>query len=248
MSQPVLQTQGLSVSFGRLMAIDAVDLTLTEGARHALIGPNGAGKTTLINLLCGALRPTKGTVTLRGRDVTALDIAQRARQGLVRTFQINSLFPGLTPLLSLVLAVCERDGLGARWWQSLRRHTAAFDEAAHWLDHLGLTAISDVPVGQLAYGHQRLLEIALALACRPRVLLLDEPAAGLPAGESGAVLDVIDALPPDISVLLIEHDMKLVFRFARTLSVLSQGRLIAQGAPQAVAADPTVRSVYLGTT
>lgn len=242
----VLQARELSVSFGKLNAVHAVTLTLQEGERHALIGPNGAGKTTLINILTGGVAPDRGQVLLDGRDVTQWTADERSRRGLVRTFQVNSLFPDLTPLLSLVLAICEREDIGHQWWRSLLRQTAAFDEAAYWLSQLDLDGVASKPVAHLTYGQQRLLEIALALACRPRVLILDEPAAGLPAYQSRAMLDVINALPDDISVLLIEHDMHLVFGFAHTISVLAQGEIIARGTPDQIAADPGVRRIYLG--
>lgn len=243
---PVLQTHDLGVSFGKLQVVKAVSLTLARGERHALIGPNGAGKTTLIDLLTGVLAPGHGSVFLDGRDVTRLGMDARSRRGLVRTFQINSLFPGLTALSSLVLVICEREGIGGHWWRSLRRQTHISDEAAHWLDRFDLAGVARMPVAHLTHGQQRLLEIALALACRPHVLLLDEPAAGLPAYQSRALLDVINALPDDISVLLIEHDMSLVFGFAHTISVLAQGEVIACGTPDRIAADPGVRAVYLG--
>lgn len=242
----LLQAQGLSVSFGQLAALQDLDLSLAPGERHALIGPNGAGKTTLINVLTGALAADQGRVLLKGQDVTGWTVDQRTRGGLVRTFQINSLFPDLTGLASLALAICEREGLAGTWWRALRRQKSVFDEAAYWLDRLGLGDIGHVPVAQLPYGQQRLLEIALALACRPQVLLLDEPAAGLPAYESRALLDVINALPADMAVLLIEHDMDLVFEFAHTISVLAHGQIVARGTPGQIAADEQVRTVYLG--
>jgi len=242
----MLQASGLSVSFGRLAVLDGVDLHLERGARHALIGPNGAGKTTLVNALAGALIPDRGSVWLDGRDVTDLDAAARARRGLARTFQVMRLFPELTPQMSVTMVICERDGLGRRWWTPLRRLTGVQDEALHWLNRLGLACVANVPVANLDYGQQRLLDIALALACRPRVLLLDEPAAGLPLRQRHAMLDVIRELPGDISVLLIEHDMNLVFGFARSVSVLAQGRVIASGSPDQIRADPDVRAVYLG--
>jgi len=243
---PVLQTEGLGIRFGAFQAVSEVALSLEPGARQALIGPNGAGKTTLINLLTGVARPSAGTIRMDGRDITTLPGDRRARMGLARTFQINTLFPSLTPLLSVVLAISERDGLGATWWRPLRRCTAAFDEAHALLARLRLDDLADVPVAELAYGKQRLLEIALALACRPRILLLDEPAAGVPEGESGELFEVIAALPPEISVLFIEHDMQLVFRFARRISVLVGGRILVEGTPAEIGADPRVREVYLG--
>lgn len=246
MSSVVLQARGLSLSFGSLAAVRGVDLTLTQGGRHALIGPNGAGKTTLINLLSGTLAPDRGAVLLEGHDVTRLGTDKRARCGLVRTFQINSLFPDLTALLSLVLVICEREGLAAYWWRALCRQTRPFEEARDWLDQLGLADVADVPAKHLSYGQQRLLEISLGLACRPRVLLLDEPAAGLSACQGRAVLDVVNALSGNISILLIEHDMNLVFDFADTITVLADGQVVACGSPDQIASDANVRSMYLG--
>ena len=242
-----LQTQGLGISFGAFHAVADVDLSLEPGARQALIGPNGAGKTTLINLLTGVYRPTAGRIRMDGQDITALSADKRARMGLARTFQINTLFPSLTPLLSVVLAISEREGLGAAWWRPLKRCTWAFDEAHALLARLRLDDLADVPVAELAYGKQRLLEIALALAARPRILLLDEPAAGVPEDESGELFEVIAELPSDISVLFIEHDMNLVFRFSRRISVLVAGRILTEGTPAEIGSDPRVREVYLGS-
>ncbi len=246
MNGDALRTQGLGVAFGAFRAVHDVSLTLEPGARQALIGPNGAGKTTLINLLTGVLRPTSGTITLGNRDITRLPADRRARMGLARTFQINTLFPSLTPLLSVVLAISEREGLGAVFWRPLTRHAAVYEEAHALLGRLKLDALADVPVAELAYGKQRLLEIALALAARPRILLLDEPAAGVPEDESGELFEVIAALPQDISVLFIEHDMNLVFRFARRISVLVAGQILTEGTPAEIGSDPRVREVYLG--
>jgi branched-chain amino acid transport system ATP-binding protein len=242
----VLRTDGLGISFGAFRAVDGVNLSLEPGARQALIGPNGAGKTTLINLLTGVLTPTAGRIEMNGRDITRLTADRRARLGLARTFQINTLFPSLTPLSSVVLAISEREGLGATWWRPLEGFTAVFDEAHALLARLKLGSLADVPVAELAYGKQRLLEIALALAAKPRILLLDEPAAGVPEDESGELFEVIDELPADIAVLFIEHDMKLVFRFARRISVLVAGRILTEGTPAEIGADPRVREVYLG--
>lgn len=241
---PMLEARGLSVSFGRLMALQGVDLALAPGERHALIGPNGAGKTTLINVLTGAVAADEGTVMLDGRNVTGLATDQRVRQGLVRTFQVNSLFPGLTVHASLALAISEREGLGNQWWRRMPKSVS--DEAACWLDSMSLGNVAQHPVARLPYGQQRLVEIALALVCRPRVLLLDEPAAGLPADETRAMLDRINGLPGDMAVLLIEHDMGLVFGFAQTISVLAQGRVVARGTPEQIEADEQVRAIYLG--
>lgn len=244
---PSLRTQGLGVRFGAFAAVTDVNLTLEPGARQALIGPNGAGKTTLINLLTGVLRPTSGSIHLGDSDITRLSCDRRARIGLARTFQINTLFPSLTPLSSVVLAICERDGLASAWWRPLRRITPVYDEAHALLGRLKLDALADTPVSALAYGKQRLLEIALAMAAKPRILLLDEPAAGVPEDESGELFEVISELPQDISILFIEHDMNLVFRFSKRISVLVSGSVLTEGTPRDIAADPRVREVYLGS-
>lgn len=241
-----LQATNLSVSFGKVGAVQGLDLTLAQGGRHALIGPNGAGKTTLVNLLMGSLAPDQGAIFLGGHDVTGLRTDERSRRGMVRTFQVSSLFPGLTATQTLVLAICERTGVAAHWWRALHKQAWAVDEAAYRLDQLDLTTVAHTTVGQLSYGQQRMLEIALALACRPRVLVLDEPAAGLSDEQSRAMLAVINALPDDISVLLIEHDMDLVFGFAHTISVLVDGRILATGTPDQIRADADVRAIYLG--
>jgi len=241
-----LQTRRLVKRFGGFTATDDVSLDIAGGARHALIGPNGAGKTTLINLLTGFLAPTSGSVLLEGRDVTRMAQHLRVRSGLARTFQINQLFPGMTVLESVAMAVCERRGLGARWWRPLAAHTGAIGEAAQLLGQLGLMDEAHEFTASLAYGRLRLLEIALALAMRPRVLLLDEPAAGVPAGESRELFETIARLPREVTVLLIEHDMDLVFRFAERITVLVNGAVLAEDTPQAIARDARVREVYLG--
>ncbi len=241
-----LRTQGLGIRFGAFRAVNDVNLNVEPGARQALIGPNGAGKTTLINLLTGVYKPSAGSIHLGEQDITSFSCDKRARIGLARTFQINTLFPSLTPLLSVVLAISEREGLGAAWWRPLKRCPAVFDEAHTLLGRLRLDNLADVPVAELAYGKQRLLEIALALAAKPRILLLDEPAAGVPEGESGELFQAIAELPDDISVLFIEHDMNLVFRFSRRISVLVSGEVLTEGTPAQIGADPRVREVYLG--
>jgi branched-chain amino acid transport system ATP-binding protein len=243
-----LRTEGLSKRWGVVYVNDRIDLTLPVGARHALIGPNGAGKTTLVNLLTGLYPPTAGRVLLGDTDVTRLAMHERVKRGLVRTFQINTLFPGLTVLESVVLAVCERTGAARRWARSVARLDAPIAEAAALLDRLGLGSVADTVTRNLPYGKQRLLEIALALALQPKVLLLDEPASGIPAGDSTEVFEVIAALPGDVTVLFIEHDMELVFRFAQRVAVLVDGRLLTEGTPAEIAADPRVRDVYLGET
>ncbi len=241
-----LRTDGLSKAFGPFVANSEIGLSLAPGARHALVGPNGAGKTTLIHLLTGVLRPTSGDVYLGDERITDLPQHERVRRGIARTYQINTLFPGLTALESVVLAVLERERRAARWWSPVARRRAEADEALALLATLRLDRDADTPTRLLPYGKQRLLEIALALATRPRILLLDEPAAGIPAGESADVLAVVARLPPDVTVLFIEHDMELVFRFAQRITVLVGGRVLTEGTPEEIAADARVREVYLG--
>ena len=242
----VLQTHGLVRRFGGFVATDHVSLKVEAGARHALIGPNGAGKTTLINLLTGYLAPTEGRVTLLGQDVTAMAQYARCRRGLVRTFQINQLFADMTVLESVALSVSERLRLGASWFKPLAARGEAVDEAAAILQRLGLLPDAYETTRNLAYGRQRLIEIALALAQHPKVLLLDEPAAGVPTSESRELFDVIAQLPRDVTILLIEHDMDLVFRFAERISVLVSGALLLEDTPDVIANHPRVREVYLG--
>ncbi|WP_027016990.1 ABC transporter ATP-binding protein [Comamonas composti] len=249
MSRPhssFLKTEGLGIRFGSFQAVGDVSLHLEPGARQALIGPNGAGKTTLINLLTGVYKPSSGRIYLDGQDITDLSCDQRARLGLVRTFQINTLFPSLTPLESVVLAICEREGLGSCWWKPVRRYTQVHEEAHEILRRLKLDTLAQLPVATLAYGKQRLLEIALAMAARPRILLLDEPAAGVPQGESGELFEAVAELPSHIGVLFIEHDMNLVFRFSQRISVLVAGKILMEGNAAEVGTDPRVREVYLG--
>ena len=240
-----LETHGLAKRFGGLVATNDVTFSLEKGARHALIGPNGAGKTTFVNLLTGVLPPSAGRVLLEGEDITRLKPEARVRRGLVRTFQINQLFADLTPLETLALAVGERLGEGTTWYRPVRGDVLAreVDEVAA---RFGLADVLDVRTDTLPYGKQRLLEIAVAFAWAPRVLLLDEPAAGVPAAERQDILDAIAALPADVSVMLVEHDMDLVFSFAKRISVLVDGALLTEGTPQEIAADPRVRAVYLG--
>src|SRR5690554_6534444 len=245
-SDIVLQTQGLQKSFGKLEVSRNVSISLPRGARHALIGPNGAGKTTLINLITGQIKPDGGTITLTGEDVTRLAPADRVRRGLSRTFQINTLFPDLTPLESVTLAVCEREKKTGQFWRGLSVHTEAIDESFEILTQLGLADVATRTTRTLPYGQQRLLEIALALATRPKVLLLDEPAAGVPKDESASLFAVIAALPSDISVLFIEHDMDIVFKFASRIIVLVGGGVLLEADPETVRTDPRIRDVYLG--
>lgn len=246
MEPATLETQGLFKRFGSLEVARDVSISLPRGARHALIGPNGAGKTTLINLITGQLRPDSGRILLGGEDVTGMATAARVRRGLTRTFQINTLYPELTPLEAVTLAVCEREGLAGRFWRSLASHGEAIDESYAILRQLSLAEVATRPTRTLAYGQQRLLEIALALATKPKVLLLDEPAAGVPKDESARLFAVVAALPADISVLFIEHDMNIVFSFASRIIVLVAGGVLMEAEPAVVRSDPRVREVYLG--
>jgi branched-chain amino acid transport system ATP-binding protein len=242
----VLSAQGLVMRFGGITATDNVSLDLKQGARHALIGPNGAGKTTLINLLTGVLQPTEGRIALQGQDITNLAPHQRVRRGLVRTFQINQLFDTLTPLETLTMVVSQHRGLGGSWWQALGARADVNQRCEALLAQFHLTEVMNQETRVLAYGKRRLLEIAIALACEPRVLLLDEPVAGVPAGEREELLQTVAALPDDVSILLIEHDMDLVFSFATRMTVLVNGAVLTEGNPDEIAADPRVKAVYLG--
>ena len=246
MSVSALSTRGLDKSFGSLVVAKDIALDLPQGERYALIGPNGAGKTTLINLITGMLKPDKGQIFLGDQEITALKPDERVKCGLVRTFQINTLFPHLSALEAVTLAVCERRGYAGSWWQELPAYGDAVEEAYAILVSLRLGANCYRPTHELAYGQQRLLEIALALATKPKVLLLDEPAAGVPQDESAELFAVIANLSQDIAVLFIEHDMNVVFRFAHRIIVMVGGRILVQGTPQEIAADMRVREVYLG--
>jgi len=243
---PYLEARALSKSFGALNVIRNVALMLASGERRALIGPNGAGKTTLINLLAGRLKPDSGTILMDGADVTGLTEAGRARSGLGRTFQINSLFRHLTVFENIYLAVAERIGTARHILRPALAEEEAVAQTQTLMRELDIAREARIVVQQLPYGHQRLVEIAIALALKPKVLLLDEPAAGVPSGESGIILDLIAALPKDISVLLIDHDMDVVFRFAERITVLAQGMILAEDTPDEIARDPRVREVYLG--
>jgi branched-chain amino acid transport system ATP-binding protein len=242
----VLSTTGLRKSFGGITATDNVSLQVERGARHALIGPNGAGKTTLINLLTGVLEPSGGSIVLEGQDITRLAPHLRVRRGLVRTFQINQLFDTLTPLQTLVATVSQAQRLGGKWWQRLGAAPGVVEEAERLMEQFHLTPVMNQVTRELAYGKRRLLEIAVALACKPRVLLLDEPVAGVPAGEREELLQTVAALPAEVSVLLIEHDMDLVFSFAKRITVLVNGAVLTEGDPVGIAHDERVKAVYLG--
>ena len=245
-AQFVLQTQGLSKRFGGIVATDNVSLNLAAGARHALIGPNGAGKTTLINLMTGMLAPSAGSIVLNGADISRAAPQARVQRGMVRTFQINQLFASMSPLQALATVVSQQRGLGNAWWQPLGRNAAVMARCEALLDQFRLSEVATQRTEFLPYGKRRLLEIALALACEPKVLLLDEPVAGVPAGEREELLQTVADLPADVSVLLIEHDMDLVFNFAKRITVLVNGAILTEGTPEQIAADPQVKAVYLG--
>ena len=246
MTPPALATRGLDKRFGSLVVARDVTLALPPGVRYALIGPNGAGKTTLINLMTGMLRPDAGQIFLGPDEITWLAPHARVKRGLVRTFQITALFPRLSALETVTLAVSERQGRSGTWWRRLPAYRDAVDEAYGILASLRLGDDCYRFTRELAYGQQRLLEIALALATRPTVLLLDEPAAGVPRDESAALFSAIAGLSSEITVLFIEHDMDLVFRFASRIIVMVGGRVLVEGAPDEIAADGRVRQLYLG--
>jgi ABC-type branched-subunit amino acid transport system ATPase component len=241
-----LETVGLRKQFGGLAVTRDLSLRIGAGARHALIGPNGAGKTTVINLLTGVLKPDAGRILLEGSDITDLPVHTRVLRGLSRTFQINQLYADLTPLETIGLAVSERLGHGGDWWRRIGSRTDVNAEIEQNLARFHLLDVMDERTATLPYGKQRLLEIAVAIATRPRVLLLDEPAAGVPESERHDILAAVGGLPRDVTVLLIEHDMDLVFSFADRISVLVAGGLLVEGPPEEVARDPRVKAVYLG--
>lgn len=241
-----LRTDGLSKHWGAFKANDNIGFSLAPGARHALIGPNGAGKTTFVNLLTGALAPTHGRISLNGVDVTNLPQHRRVKLGMTRTFQINTLFPALTVLESVLLAICERTGRTRNFWRALAHCTAETSEALALLERLRLRDDADTECHSLPYGKQRLLEIALALATQPTLLLLDEPAAGVPTANSREIFAVLSGLPRSVTVLFIEHDMDLVFRFAERITVLVGGTVLFEGTPEEVSNNKRVQEVYLG--
>jgi branched-chain amino acid transport system ATP-binding protein len=241
-----LETQRLCKSFGALTVAENIDFRLEPGARHALIGPNGAGKTTFVNMLTGAIAPSSGRIILGSEDITKVNQAARVRRGLGRTFQVTTLFRSLPVLDNVALGIAERDGVARHMWKPASRHDEIKQEAMALLETLSLASDARTPVKDLPYGRQRLVEIAIALGLKPQVLLLDEPAAGVPSQDSGRILEVLASLPGDIAILIIEHDMDLVFRFAQRITVLVQGQVLVEGTPEQIAADRRVRSVYLG--
>ncbi len=242
----VLETRSLCKSFGALTVAEKIDFRLEAGARHALIGPNGAGKTTFVNMLTGRLAPTSGQVLLGGQDVTRVAQSGRVKQGLGRTFQINTLFRNMSVMDNVALGVAERHGVASSMWRPAGSHRAVREEAMALLETLGIADEAGNRVIDLPYGKQRLVEIAIALGLKPKVLLLDEPAAGVPSMESERILQALDTMPKDIAILIIEHDMDLVFRFAKRITVLVQGEVLCEGTPEEIAADKRVHQVYLG--
>jgi branched-chain amino acid transport system ATP-binding protein len=245
-SAPALETRGLTVQFGHFTANDDVDLSVAAGARHALIGPNGAGKTTLVHALTGGIKPAAGTIRINGADFTTFSERRRVRGGLARTYQISQLFRALTARDNVALAIFEREGKTRSFWSVAAKDKAVMEEAEQHLAFVNLLDAAQTPVHVLPYGSQRLVEIAIALATRPRVLLLDEPAAGVPTTQSEAIFERIHALPKDLTLIFVEHDMRLVFRFAERISVLVGGRVLTEGTPAEISADSRVREVYLG--
>jgi branched-chain amino acid transport system ATP-binding protein len=242
----LLEVSGLVKRFGGVIATDRVDLSVREGEVHALIGPNGAGKTTLIAQLSGALMPDAGTIRFDGHDLTRLPQHARVRLGLARSFQITRLFRSFSALDNLALAVQARSGSSLRFWRPVTRERALFDEASALLEEVGLAGRADTPAAVLAHGEQRALEVGLALATRPRLLLLDEPMAGTGPEESARMVALIERVRRKATILLVEHDVDAVFRLADRVSVLVNGRVIASGDPQAVRSDPEVITAYLG--
>jgi len=241
-----LETQALSRRFGALVAVQGIDFKLAAGARHALIGPNGAGKTTFINLLTGVLPPTRGRVLLSGRDITGTAQAERVKLGIARTFQINRLFRGLSVLENVCIAVSERTGAAGTMFTAAGRRTDIIDESMQLLQTFRLADVARHRISELPYGRQRLVELAITIGLKPEVLLLDEPAAGVPSAESHIILEAIERLPEHIAVLIIEHDMDVVFRFAERVTVMVGGMVFAEGTPRQIEANKEVREVYLG--
>jgi branched-chain amino acid transport system ATP-binding protein len=242
----VLETRALCKSFGALTVADNISFCLEAGARHALIGPNGAGKTTFVNMLTGVLAPSSGKVLLSGEDITRATQAARVKRGLGRTFQINALFRDMSALDNVALSVAERHGVAARLWRRASSYSEVRDEAFELLGTFGLAGDAGTRLADLPYGKQRLIEIAIALGLKPRVLLLDEPAAGVPSLESGMILQALDRLPEKIAILIIEHDMDVVLRFASFITVLVEGKVLCEGAPAEIMDDLRVQRVYLG--
>jgi branched-chain amino acid transport system ATP-binding protein len=246
MTQPLLKVEGLTKRFGGVVASDGIALDIPRGEFHAIIGPNGAGKTTLITLLAGETAPQSGNIRFDGSDITALPVHSRSLLGIARSFQITSLFGGFSALDNVALAVQAHAGHSFQFWSSARHDDALRKPALETLASVGLDARGHVPIGQLSHGEQRQLEIAMALATKPRLLLLDEPMAGMGPEESARTVEMLRKLKGTVTILLIEHDMETVFALADRITVLVYGRVIASGDPAAVRNDPAVREAYLG--
>jgi branched-chain amino acid transport system ATP-binding protein len=242
----LIEADGLSKMFGKVRALDDLTLHLPAGKPTAILGPNGAGKTTFVNLLTGVLAPTRGRVLLAGRDITAKAQAERVKLGIARTFQINRLFRGLSVLENVCIAIAERVGAAPSMVYPAGWRTDVIDESMQILETLKLANDARRRVSELPYGRQRLIELAIAIGLKPEVLLLDEPAAGVPSAESHIILDALERLPEHIAVLIIEHDMDVVFRFAKRVTVMVSGVIFAEGTPREIEANPEVRAVYLG--
>ncbi|HQR55419.1 MAG TPA: ABC transporter ATP-binding protein [Burkholderiaceae bacterium] len=243
----LLQVRGLTKRFGGLVATDALDLDVEAGQIHAVIGPNGAGKTTLISQLSGALAPDAGSIVLAGEDITGLSVHERVQRGIARSYQVTNVFRALSALENVRLAVQAGDGSSFDFWRPVHQERHLYERARELLQRVGLKERGDVPGGALAHGEQRQLEVALALATKPRLLLLDEPMAGMGPEESARMVALIEGLRGGLTIILIEHDMDAVFRLADRISVLVYGRVLATGTADAVRADPVVRQAYLGT-
>jgi branched-chain amino acid transport system ATP-binding protein len=248
MSVPALSVQGLTRSFGALTVAESIDIDLDAGARVGLIGPNGAGKTTLINLLTGFLKPDAGIIKVEGEAIQGMSPEKRVRRGLVRTHQINTLLTEFNVRDNVAVAIAEREGYAWRTFRFSRQWRACCAEAQERIDDMGIGEVGDRLVRELPYGQQRLLEIAIALSLKPRVLLLDEPAAGVPAAEAHVIHHALDRLPKEMAILIIEHDMDLVFRFAREIIVMVRGRVLVRATPPEIASNSEVRELYLGRT
>jgi branched-chain amino acid transport system ATP-binding protein len=242
----LLDVRGLTKNFGALRASDAIDFDVKEGETHAVIGPNGAGKTTFISQLAGNLRPDAGRISFAGEDITALPTQKRARKGLARSFQITSVYPEFSALHNVALAIQAQSGHSFRFWRDARRDPSLVEPARRVLQDVGLGERVDVLAANLAHGEQRQLEVAMALATKPRLLLLDEPMAGMGTEESQRMIALLASLKRKQTIILVEHDMDAVFKLADRISVLVYGRVIASGAPEQVRANPEVRAAYLG--
>jgi branched-chain amino acid transport system ATP-binding protein len=246
MRESLLDVRGLTKNFGALRASDGIDFDVQEGEAHAVIGPNGAGKTTFISQLAGNLRPDAGRIVFAGEDITPLPAPKRARKGLARSFQITSVYPEFTALQNVALAIQAHSGHSFRFWRDARRDASLTDPARRVLADVGLASRADVFAANLAHGEQRQLEVAIALATKPRLLLLDEPMAGMGIDESQRMIALLSSLKRKQTIILVEHDMDAVFRLADRISVLVYGRVIATDSPEKIRMNPEVRQAYLG--